>query len=280
LPLGVPAPLTRIFSDLHFDDSSSQLRSLAQLQPLLDGTDRVIINGDALDSQVIDDGPAVIADMKTFFREHTADPVFITGNHDPDIGSLHELSLADGLVWITHGDVLFEYIAPWSGILAELRRRIDRLNAPIPPHERGRIETRLRVHRQACLKLPPEHDPRNRNVFYRLLRLARIAFPPHKPLRILNAWRTSPRLASDLAAAQRPAARFMLMGHTHYPGIWSDRGPRVFINTGSLCPPRGGLVVEIQGEELRVRRIVYRANQFHLGDTLGKFPLAATAPAP
>src|SRR5690349_1781365 len=63
--------LTRILSDLHFDDATSQVKSLAMLRPLLEGADRIIVNGDALDSQVIAHGHELIREVKTFFAAHT-----------------------------------------------------------------------------------------------------------------------------------------------------------------------------------------------------------------
>jgi len=50
-PFPVPPAVTRIFSDLHFGDRASRARRLAQLRPLLDGVDALVLNGDTLDTR-------------------------------------------------------------------------------------------------------------------------------------------------------------------------------------------------------------------------------------
>ena len=272
--------LTRILSDLHYDDATSHLRSLDMLRPLLVGADRVILNGDTLDSQVIDDGPALIARVKTFFHAHVPDTVFLSGNHDPDISEHAQLTLADGLVWLTHGDIFFEYIAPWSPSLPEYRRRIDGLRAATPPAERDLLETRFRILREACHHLPPEHDPDDRSFLHLFTRLIRLFANPARPLAMLHAWYASPRHAAELAARHHPRARFIIFGHIHHPGVWKKRDGRIVINTGSFTPPRGALMVEFDEQHLRVIRIIRRDDAFHPGATLAEFPLApATATA-
>src|SRR3954466_6212027 len=47
----VPAKLTRIFSDVHFGDRASRVDRLAQLRPLLDGVDQLVLNGDTMDTR-------------------------------------------------------------------------------------------------------------------------------------------------------------------------------------------------------------------------------------
>ena len=269
--------LTRVLSDLHFDDTTSQVRALPMLRPLLDGADRVIINGDALDSQVIAHGAELIAQVKTFFAAHVRDSLFIAGNHDPDISALNELLLADGQIWLTHGDVFFDYLAPWSPNLPEYRRRIHALRDPLPPGEWDRLETRYRILRQISIGLPPEHDPSDRSLWHLCTRLGRIFVHPRRPLSMLHTWVTSPRVAAQMAAKHHPSARFVIFGHIHHPGVWANHHPRVIINTGSFTPPRGALVVEFDEKTLRVRRIERRQGAFHPGRTLAEFPLAPTA---
>jgi predicted phosphodiesterase len=269
--------LTRILSDLHFDDASSQVRSLAMLRPLLDGADRVIINGDALDSQVIAHGPELIAEVKTFFAAHTPETHFIAGNHDPDISPVNELLLANGQIWLTHGDVFFEYLAPWSVNLPEYRRRIHALRDHLPPGERDHLETRYRILREVSVGLPAEHDPADRSLWHLFTRGARIMVNPRRPLSMVHAWTTSPRTAATMAAKHHPSARFVIFGHIHHPGIWTKHRPHIVINTGSFTPPRGALMVEFDEKNLRVRRIDRRRDAFHPGKVIAEFPLA---PAP
>src|SRR6218665_975266 len=119
----MPAPVIRIFSDLHYRDGESRLQRLASLSPLLDGADQCIFNGDTLDTQAADSRPA-LDELRAFFSSCGPHITLLSGNHDPDISEHAELSLLDGRIWITHGDVLFADIAPWSAQRAELVTRI------------------------------------------------------------------------------------------------------------------------------------------------------------
>jgi hypothetical protein len=183
------------------------------------------------------------------------------------------LSLAGGRVWLTHGDVFFENVAPWSRILPELRRRVAHHSAHYSPADRARIETKLKIFRQVCLKLPRHHDVEDRRFFPRFTRLVNALFPPTQAIAILKVWRDTPRLARELAAQQRPGARFVLLGHTHRPGIWSHRDGRVVINTGSFCLPGSAYAVDLTPNSVIVWSVVQRQGLFHLGERLRELPL-------
>jgi UDP-2,3-diacylglucosamine pyrophosphatase LpxH len=211
-------------------------------------------------------------ELKSFFAENTPEALFINGNHDPDISSVPELLLAGGLVWLTHGDVFFEYIAPWSIYLSEYRRRIHALRDPLPVAERERLETRYRILRAACIAPPRERDPDNHD-------LIRLFAHPRRPLSMIHAWLTSPRTAAHMAARYHPSARFVIFGHIHHPGVWTKHRPHIVINTGSFTPPRGPRLVEFDENRLRVLRIERRHGAFHPGATIAEFPLAPQRPS-
>ena len=268
------APVTRIISDLHYADSTSWVRSLASLRPLFEEADQIIVNGDAVDSQATDDGPGLLAEVKSFFAEFAPPTEFITGNHDPDISSVHELSLCDNRAWLTHGDILFDDIAPWSAAVGEIRRRLVHLSAHLSPVERAQIETRLRLFRLASFKLPRECDPGDRNLLRCAIRLFRVFFPPQRTLAMLRCWRDGPGLADALAEAQRPAAQLVVVGHTHCPVVWRAPSGRVIVNTGAFGPMRGPLAVELAAEKVRVVSIARRGGFFRLDEKVAEFPLA------
>jgi predicted phosphodiesterase len=267
------APVTRIFSDLHYLDGQSTLHRLETLVPLLQGVDHVILNGDTLDTQ-IPDAPAHVDELRAFFARHVPRVTFLSGNHDPYIVSDAELSLNDGRVWITHGDVLFDEVAPWSGHRTEIIRRQKRLADTTPSSNPGLIEERLRRNRIVCEGLPEPHNPFDRSLWTRALRVARVLFPPRRLLAMVNVWFVTPGLARRLARAQRPSARLVVVGHTHFPGVWSEGEGPVVINTGSFCGPFGGLFVELRGDHVQAVRIVQKNGQFHPGRTVAGFSLA------
>jgi predicted phosphodiesterase len=249
----------RIFSDLHFCDPRSVLQDLECFAPLLGNAERVVFNGDSIDTHVPSQARH-LGELRDFAARSGRETTWLSGNHDPDISEHAELLLHDERLWITHGDVFFHAVAPWSHHAAELRRRFAEALHPLPEPERDRVETRLRLHRQIVRALPEPMELWNQSPVARLRRLAQIAFPPRRPFEILRAWTSTPRRVAALALAQRPNAQVVILGHTHYPGVWRvpvERGrpPLIVVNTGSFTRPFGGAFVEIEGERLRVRRI-------------------------
>ena len=268
----MPAPLIRIFSDLHFGDPRSTLRQLASLTPLLAGADEIILNGDTVDTVA----PETFADQATvraFFASAGPRVTFISGNHDPDISELTELSLADDRIWVTHGDILFDHIAPWSHHAPALRSHLAELRAGATPAELAQLETRFRHHRRASHALLSDPDFYRKNPPRSPLRTLRNVFPPRRLIAILRAWRDAPRLAADLARHHRPRAQVVILGHTHRPGVWRlERAPRItVINTGAFARPFGPVFVEIRGAAVRVVRIARQGDTFAPGRVLAEF---------
>ena len=85
----------------------------------------------------------------------------------------------------------------------------------------------------------------------------------------------APKRAADVTRLHRPKAKFVISGHTHRPGIWKMPGGVTVINTGSFCPPLGGYVVDLIDHRLVVRHVEIRGGEFHLGERIADFPLAA-----
>ncbi len=259
-------PVIRIFSDLHFGDARSRLGDPAMLAPLLQGADEVVLNGDTVDTQ-IPGRPSGWEEIAEYLSRAGPRPTYLTGNHDPDLAAPAELSLADGRVWVTHGDVFYEAIAPWSHHAGDLRRRLAALRAEVTEADWARVETRLRLNRVASLALPGLLDVTRRGPAAKAARLARTLFPPTRIIAMVRAWRDTPALAGAVARAERPAARVVVLGHTHYPGVWNAPGAPglTVINTGSFSRPFGGLFVELAGGRLQVRRIVETRGEFRPG---------------
>jgi predicted phosphodiesterase len=275
----VPAPTLRIFSDLHFLEGTCRVKALSQLHPLLDGADQIIFNGDTIDTQNADPDHSVTRELKATFAAH-APTTFITGNHDPDISDIHALSLADGNVWLTHGDVFFDALTPWSHNLPEIQRRLRKAWSNVPVNEHAQLDARLRVFRQVCLGLPRDHDPRESGHRSMLMRYWFLLYPPRCTLSLLHTWATMSGRAAGFAAHHRPKAKFIIFGHTHRRGIWRLRDGRVVINTGTFSSPLTAQTVELQGNELRVHPIILRGGEFHLDPPTKTFALPAPALSP
>jgi predicted phosphodiesterase len=269
----LPAPFTRILSDLHYGDRASGVRDLTQIRPLLAGPTALIFNGDTIDTRP---GPfpahtaELSAHLAALLTTLDAPVTLLTGNHDPDLTAQHALDLVDGRVFVTHGDILFDDIVPWSKDAPEIRRL---LAAALRPEHR-QLEARLALWRTVAAQIRQRHQSERHPVKYALRFAADTVWPPVRVFRILAAWRAAHPLAGRFAQHHRPGARFILTGHTHRPGVARTATGVISINTGSFCAPLGGTCVDLTPDRLIVRRIEPRAGAFHPGPTLAEFSLA------
>lgn len=274
----MPAELIRILSDVHYGDRASRVTRLEQLRPLCDGVSRLVLNGDTLDTRP---GPAPAytaecrAEVSEFFPRQAPETTFLTGNHDADFSPHHHLDLAGGKVFAIHGDIFFDDIVPWSQDAPLISRRIAEELRHLPSELHHELDHRLAVLRRVAATIPQRHQSEQNLLRYALHFVVDTVWPPLRMVRVLQAWRRTPGRAAALAERHRPAARFILSGHTHRPGIWPMITGLTVINTGSFCPPLGGYVVDIVGDKVTVRRVDVRGGEFHPGDRIATFPLAA-----
>lgn len=265
----------RIISDLHYADQASRVTELAQLAPLLDGTDQLICNGDTMDTRPGPEPATTVATLdalQSFVRAAGMPVNFITGNHDPDISDRHFALLAEGAVLLTHGDILYDSIVPWgrdAALAGEFVREL-RNSAPTRPHN---LLSLLEIHRDSARRIPQRHQAERDGLKYLAGFLGDTLWPLDRVWRILRAWRQMPGLAQGLLETHCPDTRFLIIGHTHRPGIWPLANGAVLINTGSFCPPTGRLLVDLTPKELLVRRIEQRRRDFHAGRVIARFAL-------
>ncbi len=273
----VPAPLTRILSDLHYGDHASQVTRLPQLHPLFDGVDHLVLNGDTLDTRP-GPFPAHTADCRAavleFFPRQARAVTFLSGNHDADFTPSHQLDLGGGEIWVTHGDVFFDDLVPWSNDAPLIRQRITAEFTALPSSQRDDLEARFAVMRRVAASIPQRHQAERNPWKYTLHFLGDTVWPPSRILRVLRAWRDGPKNAAALARRHRPRARFVVCGHTHRPGLTRLPDGVLVINTGSFCPPLGGRVVDLAADQLTVRTLERRGGEFHAGAVVAEFPLA------
>jgi predicted phosphodiesterase len=282
----------RILSDLHLGDCGCSLRTWEQLAPLFDGADALVLNGDSLDTRP---GPvhlpaAAVAAVNAataaqragfldFLARHAPPTTILTGNHDPDISSQHTLDLADGRIFVTHGDLFFDDIVPWGRDVPMMRQLLARELAHLTPVGRMHLATRLAAFRRVCACVPQRHHSETNRFRYVLGVLADVAWPT-RALAVIRAWRKTPALAAAYLRTHRPHARVLLMGHTHRPGIVQVPGGLTVINTGSFCAPAAPCAVDFTAGKLTLRRIVSHGRAFRFGQTMATFALASAAPSP
>jgi predicted phosphodiesterase len=262
---------------VHYADRSSRVRSLGQMGPLLEGATSFVLNGDTLDTRP-GKNPSRTREKRSEVLEHFGSvgvPVtFLTGNHDPDLSSRHALEFEGGRVLVTHGDVLFDTIVPWSHDAGMIERKVIAALAALPGEEAGSLDSRLGAFRSVSATIAQRHQSEP-NLLRYAVRLANdTIWPPWRALSILRAWRETPGLAAALAREHRPRAGFVLIGHTHKPGVWRMKSGLVVVNTGSFCRPFGAMVAEIGSGMVRVRRVHAKGGEFRPGPTVAEFPLS------
>jgi predicted phosphodiesterase len=267
----------RIVSDVHFAEQASRVRSLGALRPLADGVSMLVFNGDTMDTRPGKDDrrtAQIRRDMLDFFGSCGTPVTLLTGNHDPDITRQHSLELASGRVLVTHGDVLFESIVPWSNEAKIMRQKVIQALAALPGDGSSRLEGRLDAFRSAAASIHQRHQSEHDPFRYAMRLAGDTVWPPDRLFKILRAWSEAPGRAAALATRHRPRASFIIIGHTHRPGVWRMPSGIIVINTGSFCRPFGAMVAEVGAATLLVRRVVRRDGAFHPGPQVAEFPLS------
>ena len=270
----------RILYDLHFGHPASIIEQPRQLVPLFREAKTVIFNGDTVELRYLRGrriGMRNYAVMREACEGAGARPVFINGNHDPILSDLSHVDLVDGAVLVTHGDLLFHDISPWSHEANIMGAAHTRELADLGADAFLDFEKRLKASKRAAQSIEL-HRPRMRRDSLSVLRtILRECWPPWRPFQVFHSWVVTPQRAESLARVFRPQARFVLIGHTHFSGCWK-RGPRMIINTGSFLPLSGRMAVDIDGTKLLVRPILVDRGIFRAGEPLMEFEATKLQP--
>ena len=258
----------RVLSDLHFGHSACVIDEVSQLTPLFEGADTIVFNGDTLEERADPFRPRseeMLAELEETCRASGVKPVFISGNHDPGAWDVHYLDLADGKVFVTHGDALFDLISPWSKDIARTEDGIRKIRAGYSEEELRELDTLMACTKAAC-KLTHIYEKSGSNGLINKARvLTAEMWPPRRPAAILHSWATAPGKALDLVARHRPDAKAILFGHTHFPGIWQRNGTSA-LNTGGYLGTLNARAIDIPpaGKTLNYHRVRKRNGSFSL----------------
>jgi predicted phosphodiesterase len=265
---------TIIISDLHLGHRASQIHDPEELAPILKEARSVIFNGDTVEMRTPVDrsvGRHMAAVVARLCHSIGCRATFINGNHDPAVSKVDHLDLMDGRILVTHGDILFLGVAPWSRQALAYRRIHLRALANLGPDALMNFEKRLLAAKRTSIKLQMIERPVTEHAKAAKLRvLIQQFWPPHRPFMILGAWLQTPTLAARLCDLFRPNARYVIVGHTHYPGFWK-RGPVTVINTGSYVLHFGALAVLLDGESIEIRKVIKQKEGFALGKRIARF---------
>ena len=267
-------PVFRILSDVHWGHSASLVREAAMLDPLFEGADKVIFNGDTVEMKDIPDLRREellerVEHLTERVRRAGAEPLLITGNHDPFVPGVDLHREADGKILLTHGDCIFTGLTPWSHDADDLHRHLEAILAGEKNRDGDPAVRLAGAAREAYRRLFRQLH-RNRSGSFATLRLyCRQMWPPYRPISILHYWWKTPELALRWVESFAPQTDIFIMGHTHRPGIWkhprTGRPPLLVCNTGSFMPFLGRLCLDWNGSTLRIRGITAKNGRFYPG---------------
>ncbi|MCH2060169.1 MAG: metallophosphoesterase [Verrucomicrobiales bacterium] len=253
----------RILSDLHLAHPGSTVSAIHELRPLLEGAGTILFNGDTFELRkkaLLQRAKDYRAELEQLCAKIGTEPVFLTGNHDPEVSGTHYLDLCTGKVFLTHGDILYEDVSPWSKLIAEMREVLGRIRSEYPPDYRDDLELSLEVAKRISAETrvrPAIRDGRLR----KLRTLLAEAWPPHRPAKIIKTWLRSHYLGHALRNRFRPGADFIIYGHTHRAMVHEHDDKHV-INTGAFMPLSRAMVVEIKGGEISAHDVGRKSGHF------------------
>ncbi len=266
----------RILSDLHIGHKSSLLKEAGAIKPLAEDVDLLILNGDTVESKYADSEARRKQELPSFrdvdeeIRSWGIKTLYLTGNHDPDIGGHHYLQIAGSEILITHGDGIFENIAPWSRNAKALKETVQMLLAnrrvqDFQSYLQAIKDAETEAHRKS-----PEYDP---TVWGKFNMFVKQAWPPNHIFGILKCWKQTPRKAADMVKRFNVKPEFLIIGHTHKPGIWNVSGTWI-INTGSFFIWPGAYCVDITPEGIVCQKISKLGRSLELAGEIRRFPLS------
>lgn len=264
-----------ILSDFHIGHQATLVTDVEQAAPLFSKGQTVLFNGDTFEMRLKSLRERALRHakrLKQIISDCGAQAQFICGNHDPMISGASHAEFADSGILITHGDILFHNVAPWS-LNARLYERAHRseLNR-LPASEHSNLVSRLGALRRATLAYDIHHVEAPTGVIGSLVHLFETTWPPWRPIYILKSWAEVPARADAFAREFRPKLRFLIIGHTHYAGIWR-RGDLTIINTGALMRGFSRQAILLEDGKLTVHRIDFRKKKFQLGAAITSFPM-------
>ena len=256
----------RILGDLHLGHRVSRIDSVAKLRPLIAGAGTIIFNGDTwqeLARPFREKSSAMLEELKAICAEEGAEPVFLSGNHDPGWPGPGWVELAGGRILITHGDAFFAEGSPWS---REAFARHEQVAELWKRHGEsvGDPAARIVLAREIALVLRAAEYPKGQKIWNRVFEAIR---PPRRAFEILRVWTRQADVAAEFTERYFPKAEIVVKGHFHRTGIWHKRG-KLILNLGAFLPPCAAWIAEFDGEYFRCAKIE-EGSDYRAGRVLG-----------
>ena len=263
-----------ILSDVHLYSRSTWGREVEQLRGLWAQAKTVIFNGDTINWRLDredDLREEATQHLTEICKQDGTEPIFLAGNSDVRISQQDVVSLNEGKIFISHGHLFFPGISPWakhsSLMLQERNRALQNLDddKDTLAGQCLAIREAVMIMQQHCLE-KLRNKPFRRKLFNCIYLLRRIILAAT----ILRAWREMIPFAMQFADSYAPEAKFLIMGHTHKPGIWQSDG-RIIINTGSVGGVFGARVVRLENDTLKIHAVKKRNGRYVAGKTIAQF---------
>ncbi|HEY3320004.1 MAG TPA: metallophosphoesterase [Planctomycetota bacterium] len=243
---------TLILSDLHFGISTSKVDALLErIRSLSRDYDQVILNGDTLDRY---EAPACEPRAERLLQQVTdacrcggADPILISGNHDPAISNTSHIYLESSQTLVFHGDCLTDCTHPTRKSDQDLRVMLQQHWQEIgrrPENFLDLVAAYRKVQARFLRENPQIKEPRSTFGY-----IATILVPPRKPFDVFLYWWRVPGLAAALARTYPQPVRHVVIGHSHRAGRWNFGDLEVF-NTGSFMPLSLPCVVSVEDAQV------------------------------
>ncbi len=268
----------RVLSDLHLAHPASLIGRVESLRPLVEGARTVIFNGDTCEQSYAgwrDAGDSRLAELTELCGRSGARPVFLPGNHDPEVAERGWCELAGGNVLVTHGHAVYPSVAPWSH---EYLRKKKAIWDIVRERESGGEDlayrwetTRIITH---ALKPNRTRALGEKGINY----LLSAVWPPGRCFNILRVWLTMVGAADRFVTRFRPETGVFLFGHFHRPGVWQRRG-RLICNTGAFMRGSRPLVAELQDGTMRICAVERVGEEFRVGAQRVKVRVDGGVPA-
>lgn len=275
-----PTEPTLILSDLHLGHRASRIKDPEQLAPVFQGSSSIIFNGDTAEMRHTTDRPIgrkLAAELARICHQQGRKAFFVNGNHDPTVSNINHLDLHRGAVLVTHGDILFLDVAPWSRVAKHYLMKHREILGDLGPEDFTDFEKRLLATKRTAIELQLIEPALTDDRWPGLQLFLRQFWPPFRPLMILKAWWETPGKAANLARVFRPQARYILVGHTHFPGVWKIE-PRIVINTGGFVPCFGAYAAIIDSKRIELRQVDSHKRKFVLGKRLAGYTIDPLRP--
>ncbi len=261
-----------ILCDLHLGHRVSRIVSVKSLRPLIAGAGTVIFNGDTwqeLAGGFREKSAAMLEELRVICAEEGAEPVFLSGNHDPGWPGTGWVELAGGRILVTHGDALFAEGSPWSRealVRGDLIRELWEKHRAAAGDPAGRIV----LAREMALALRAAGYPQGKKLRQRVMDAIR---PPRRAWEMLRVWALQADAAAAFAERYFPRAEAIIIGHFHHTGIWR-RGGRLIVNGGAFLNPCAAWWLEYRDGWLSCGRIDESVEPFRRGEVFGvwRFP--------